>query len=119
MMSLQHLKASLNNSQTTVTEFLNVLFQPPQIAQFRRSCIFRTAGNIAGSFTQVSSGSGIGVSESRQISDRYELRDSLYEKSMEQITLLLKAYNDDPFLTETENIRKKGQYKTITLIERC
>ncbi|MCY4584256.1 MAG: hypothetical protein OXE50_15895 [Chloroflexi bacterium] len=104
---------ALTNSESAITSFINVVLSPPQDIQFKRAVVLRTAGNVAGSYTQVVGGGGIGVSENRDVADRFDIQDDLYRRSDEQIQLIFDAYPDDAFTPE----QRRAKYKLFTLTE--
>lgn len=90
-----------------IQEFLDVVLRPPQINQFRRAVIFRTAGMCAPTLIQIQSQTSAIFSYRVEERSWEVLQTSLFARADEEILRLRAAFPDDAFPDEQERRVKR------------
>ena len=80
-----------------VSAFINQILKAPQVSQFRRAVIYRTAGICVPLIIHVLQESGAGLTLQQEPRDWESLQAALFARADEEIDRLRNAFPDDAF----------------------
>lgn len=80
-----------------IASFVNEVLKPPQVSQFRRAVIFRTAGLCAPLVDRVHSETAGDILERVEVRPFLGMQNVLFQRADEEIARLREAFQDDAF----------------------